>query len=95
MCSSPPAPALTPPSSPNVQMRESPWEPLELQLDYWQLPRLNETIKADKTKQDGKISMKGLFRGLQAAPGLTLNIHLATKEKKQKSNMKFVFLCRV
>lgn len=38
--SSPPAPALTPPSSPNVQVRELVWEPLELQLDYWQVRRV-------------------------------------------------------
>lgn len=82
MCSSPPAPPLTPPSSPNVQTRESPWEPLELQLDYWQFPRTNE--KTDKTKQEGKTSMKALFRGLQATPGVTLTMHLANKEKKQK-----------
>ncbi|XP_022907245.1 phosphofurin acidic cluster sorting protein 1 [Onthophagus taurus] len=84
MCSSPPAPppALTPPSSPNVQTRESPWEPLELQVDYWQLPRSSE--KTDKNKQDGKTSLKALFRGLQATPGLSLTMHLASKEKKQK-----------
>ncbi|KRT85208.1 hypothetical protein AMK59_2331 [Oryctes borbonicus] len=82
MCSSPPAPPLTPPSSPNVQARESPWEPLELQLDYWQLPKSNE--KTDKNKQDGKTSLKMLFRGLQATPGLSLTMHFANKEKKQK-----------
>lgn len=90
MCSSPPGPPpLTPPSSPNVQNRESPWEPLELQLDYWQLPKVNESVKTDKTKQDGKTSLKGLFRGLQATPnmglGLGLTMHVSTKEKKQKS----------
>lgn len=85
ICSSPPAPTATPPSSPNVQVRESPWEPLELQLDYWQLPKISEIVKSDKPKQDGKTSLKGLFRGLQATPGLNLNIHLASKEKKQKS----------
>lgn len=37
LSSSPPAPPLTPPSSPNVQNRDLPWEPLELQLDYWQV----------------------------------------------------------
>ncbi|KAB0804229.1 hypothetical protein PPYR_01199 [Photinus pyralis] len=93
MCSSPPGPPpLTPPSSPNVQARESPWEPLELQLDYWQFPKVNENIKTDKLKQDGKISLKGLFRGLQANPsscsglctGLNLTMHVSTKEKKQK-----------
>ncbi|KAF2900154.1 hypothetical protein ILUMI_06021 [Ignelater luminosus] len=91
MCSSPPGPPpLTPPSSPNVQVRESPWEPLELQLDYW--PKPNESVKTDKTKQEGKISLKGLFRGLQATPtpcpgvgpGLGLTMHVSTKEKKQK-----------
>lgn len=93
MCSSPPGPPpLTPPSSPNVQVRESPWEPLELQLDYWQLPKLNENLKTDKPKQDGKISLKGMFRGLQSIPasnsgictGLNLTMHVSTKEKKQK-----------
>ncbi|KAF5301206.1 hypothetical protein FQA39_LY10792 [Lamprigera yunnana] len=93
MCSSPPGPPpLTPPSSPNVQVRESPWEPLELQLDYWQLPKLNENLKTDKPKQDGKISLKGMFRGLQAVPAssssvctsLHLTMHVSTKEKKQK-----------
>ncbi|XP_049823599.1 phosphofurin acidic cluster sorting protein 1 isoform X2 [Aethina tumida] len=93
-CSSPPAPSLTPPSSPNVQARESPWEPLELQLDYWQIPKFNEmttlpVVKTDKTqKQDGKTSLKALFRGIHATPtstsGLNLNINLASKEKKQK-----------
>lgn len=94
MCSSPPGPpSLTPPSSPNVQVRESPWEPLELQLDYWQLPKPNESFKTDKIKQEGKVSLKGLFRGLQATPtpspglnpGLSLTMHVSTKEKKQKS----------
>ncbi|XP_076258542.1 phosphofurin acidic cluster sorting protein KrT95D isoform X2 [Rhynchophorus ferrugineus] len=91
ICSSPPAPSLTPPSSPNVQVRESPWEPLELQIDYWQMPKFNEnTIKTekDKTKQDGKTSLKGVFRGLQASPssnaGLCIAMHMASKEKKQK-----------
>ncbi|CAH0551283.1 unnamed protein product [Brassicogethes aeneus] len=95
-CSSPPAPSLTPPSSPNVQARESPWEPLELQLDYWQLPRFKEEAtplgssanKTDKTKQDGKTSLKALFRGIHATPtstsGLSININFANKEKKQK-----------
>lgn len=84
MCySNQPPPPLTPPSSPNVQVRESPWEPLELQLDYWQIPGSRE--KSDKaTKTDGKTSLKGLFRALQASPGLSLSIHLASKEKKQK-----------
>lgn len=87
-CSSPPAPpSITPPSSPNVQMRESPWEPLELQLDYWQpLPKFIE--KTDKLKQDGKTSLKGLFRGLQVTPSagsLNVTVHMANKEKKQKS----------
>lgn len=92
MCSSPPAPSLTPPSSPNVQTRDSPWEPLELQIDYWQLPKFCDStisIKTDKTKQDGKTSLKALFRGLQASPtttsGLNITMHLANKEKKQKS----------
>lgn len=98
MCSSPPGPPpLTPPSSPNVQVRESPWEPLELQLDYWQLPKSNESVKTDKTKQEGKVSLKGLFRGLQAiptpcpgvGPGLGLTMHVSTKEKKQKSELLF------
>lgn len=87
-CSSPPAPSITPPSSPNVQMRESPWEPLELQLDYWQLPKFIETNKTDKLKQDGKTSLKGLFRGLQVTPStgsLSVTVHMANKEKKQKS----------
>lgn len=102
-CSSPPAPpsSITPPSSPNVQARDSPWEPLELQLDYWQLPKCNDStssttsastnLKTDKMtkQQDSKISMKALFRGLQATPtttsGLNITIHLANKEKKQKS----------
>lgn len=111
-CSSPPSappppPSITPPSSPNVQARDSPWEPLELQLDYWQLPKYNDQqqtttttstttsiIKTDKTtkQQDSKISMKALFRGLQAMPtttsGLNITIHLANKEKKQKSKQK-------
>jgi hypothetical protein len=91
MCSSPPAPSLTPPSSPNVQTRDSPWEPLELQLDYWQISKCTEpvAVKTDKTKQDGKTSLKGLFRGLQASPsntsGLNITMHMANKEKKQKS----------
>lgn len=90
MCSSPPAPSLTPPSSPNVQARDSPWEPLELQLDYWQLAKFNDTtIKTDKTKQDGKTSLKAIFRGLQVSPtthsGLNITMLLANKEKKQKS----------
>lgn len=88
LCSSPPAPPpLTPPSSPNVQVRETPWEPLELQLDYWQLPGAKSGEKGEKdkgTKPDGKTSMRGLLRGLQASPGLTLAIHMASKEKKQK-----------
>lgn len=91
ICSSPPAPSLTPPSSPNVQVRESPWEPLELQIDYWQMPKFNENLiktDKDKTKQDGKTSLKGVFRGLQASPssnaGLCVNMHMASKEKKQK-----------
>jgi hypothetical protein len=90
MCSSPPAPSLTPPSSPNVQTRDSPWEPLELQLDYWQISKCTEpvAVKTDKTKQDGKTSLKGLFRGLQASPsntsGLNITMHMANKEKKQK-----------
>lgn len=94
-CSSPPGPpALTPPSSPNVQARDAPWEPLELQLDYWQLPgrtgASEAAVKTDKpSKQDGKTSLKGAFRGLQAVPtpgpALTLSMHLANKEKKQKS----------
>lgn len=98
-CSSPPAPSLTPPSSPNVQARESPWEPLELQLDYWQIPKFNEmttlpVVKTDKTqKQDGKTSLKALFRGIHATPtstsGLNLNINLASKEKKQKSKTRY------
>ncbi|CAH1130756.1 unnamed protein product [Ceutorhynchus assimilis] len=88
-------PSLTPPSSPNVQVRESPWEPLELQIDYWQMPsKYNENIifkaekEKDKTKTDGKTSLKGVFRGLQAFPsstsGLVVNMHIANKEKKQK-----------
>lgn len=93
LCSSPPAPSLTPPSSPNVQTRDSPWEPLELQIDYWQLPKFcdssSTTVKTDKTKQDGKTSLKGLFRGLQASPtttsGLNIIMLMANKEKKQKS----------
>lgn len=91
ICNSTPTPSLTPPSSPNVQVRDSPWEPLELQVDYWQLPKFGETIiKTDKekTKIDGKTSLKAVFRGLQASPtsmsGLTLNMHLTNKEKKQK-----------
>lgn len=87
-CSSPPAPSITPPSSPNVQMRESPWEPLELQLDYWQLPKFIE--KTDKLKQDGKTQLKGLFRGLQVTPSagsLNVTVHMANKEKKQKSEL--------
>ncbi|CAH1100532.1 unnamed protein product [Psylliodes chrysocephalus] len=91
ICSSPPAPSLTPPSSPNVQVRDSPWEPLELQVDYWQLPKFGETIiktEKDKAKQDGKTSLKAVFRGLQASPttmlGLSLTMHLTNKEKKQK-----------
>ncbi|XP_074035867.1 phosphofurin acidic cluster sorting protein KrT95D [Leptinotarsa decemlineata] len=91
ICSSPPAPSLTPPSSPNVHAREAPWEPLELQVDYWQLTKFSEAnIKTDKdkAKQDGKTSLKALFRGLQASPttmtGLNLTMHLANKEKKQK-----------
>ncbi|XP_018563030.1 phosphofurin acidic cluster sorting protein 1 isoform X3 [Anoplophora glabripennis] len=89
MCSSPPAPSLTPPSSPNVQARDSPWEPLDLQLDYWQLPKFSDsTIKTDKTKQDGKTSLKAIFRGLQVSPtthsGLNVTMLLANKEKKQK-----------
>lgn len=95
MCSSPPAPppSITPPSSPNVQARDSPWEPLELQLDYWQLPKFIDTTttpqtKTDKPKLDGKVSMKALFKGLQASPtssaGLSLTMHWANKEKKQK-----------
>lgn len=90
-CSSPPAPPLTPPSSPNVQVRESPWEPLELQIDYWQMPKFIENvskIEKDKSKQDGKTSIKGMFRGLQVSPtgtsGLCVNMHMASKEKKQK-----------
>lgn len=90
-CSSPPAPSLTPPSSPNVQVRESPWEPQELQIDYWQMPKYNDNIikiEKDKSKQDGKTSIKGIFRGLQVSPtstcGLCVNMHLANKEKKQK-----------
>lgn len=93
-CSSPPAPSVTPPSSPNVQMRESPWEPLELQLDYWQLPKFTETNKTDKPKQDGKTSLKGLFRGLQVTPtgsSLSVIMHLANKEKKQKSMYHFCY----
>lgn len=95
MCASPLAPSLTPPSSPNVQGRESPWEPLELQLDYWPMVSkcTAETAKTDKTKQDGKTSLKGLFRGLQACPsgnsGLNITMHMANKEKKQKSNVIF------
>lgn len=95
-CSSPPAPSLTPPSSPNVQTRDSPWEPLELQLDYWQLPKFCDTslkTEKDKTKQDGKTSLKALFRGLQACPtstsGLSVAMNLTTKEKKQKSKFDF------
>ncbi|KAJ8960245.1 hypothetical protein NQ318_003970 [Aromia moschata] len=89
ICSSPPAPSLTPPSSPNVQARDSPWEPLDLQLDYWQLPKFGDTaIKTDKTKQDCKTSLKAVFRGLQASPtttsGLNVMMLLANKEKKQK-----------
>lgn len=93
ICSSPPAPSVTPPSSPNVQIRESPWEPLELQIDYWQMPKVNESLiktekEKDKTKQDGKTSVKGVFRGLQASPssacGLYVSMHMANKEKKQK-----------
>ncbi|XP_050294784.1 phosphofurin acidic cluster sorting protein 1 [Anthonomus grandis grandis] len=92
VCLSPPsAPSLTPPSSPNVQIRESPWEPLELQIDYWQMPKCNDNIiktDKDKPKQDGKISLKGVFRGLQATPsnvsGLCVNIYITSKEKKQK-----------
>ncbi|XP_066262450.1 phosphofurin acidic cluster sorting protein 1 [Euwallacea similis] len=93
ICSSPPAPSITPPSSPNVQIRDSPWEPLELQIDYWQMPKLNENIiktekEKDKAKQDGKTSLKGIFRGLQASPtstsGLCVNMHMTNKEKKQK-----------
>ncbi|XP_025833847.1 phosphofurin acidic cluster sorting protein 1 [Agrilus planipennis] len=94
-CSSPPSapPALTPPSSPNVQNRESPWEPLELQLDYWQASsRVGEpqTKSEKQPKQDGKVSLKGLFRGLQVtpclglSPSLCLTMHVASKEKKQK-----------
>lgn len=86
ICSSPPAPPLTPPSSPNVHIRESPWEPLELQIDYWQSSRNIEINKSDnKIKQDGKISQKGLFRSIIANPGLSITIHYASKEKKQKS----------
>lgn len=91
-CSSPPAavaPSLTPPSSPNVQAREPPWEPLELQLDYWQLPRYEPPAKPDKARPDGKTSLKAVFRGLQAAPtahsGLAVTMLMANKEKKQKS----------
>ncbi|KAL3287852.1 hypothetical protein HHI36_002310 [Cryptolaemus montrouzieri] len=88
-CSSPPsAPSLTPPSSPNVQVREL-WEPLELQIDYWQFPKGGENVqKTEKGKPDGKISVKGLFRGIQVTPtcinGLNVAIQLANKEKKQK-----------
>lgn len=98
ICSSPPAaPSLTPPSSPNVQARDHPWEPLELQLDYWQLPKFcDPALKTDKekTKQDSsKTSLKALFRVLQATPtttsGLYVVMHLATKEKKQKSLYQF------
>ncbi|KAL1513885.1 hypothetical protein ABEB36_003225 [Hypothenemus hampei] len=91
------APSLTPPSSPNVQIRESPWEPLELQVDYWQIPKINDNIiktekeKDKSSKQDGKTSLKGVFRGIQAFPtsgggnsGLSINMHMTTKEKKQK-----------
>lgn len=94
-CSSPPAPsATTPPSSPNVQSRESPWEPLELQLDYWQLPKFiettNKTDKLTKQQDGGKISMKGLFRGLQVTPSagsLNVAVQMSSKEKKQKSKL--------
>ncbi|KAK9891066.1 hypothetical protein WA026_013392 [Henosepilachna vigintioctopunctata] len=88
-CSSPPsAPSLTPPSSPNVQVREM-WEPLELQIDYWQFPKGGDSLqKTEKGKPDGKNSIKGLFRGIQVNPtslnGLNVAIQLANKEKKQK-----------
>lgn len=53
----------------------------------------------DKTKQDGKTSVKGVFRGLQASPssacGLYVSMHMANKEKKQKSKWKVVLVVAV
>lgn len=99
LSSSPPAP-LTPPSSPNVQNRELPWEPLELQLDYWTTPKPGDVSKTEssgkeKGKIDGKCSLKGVFRSLQvsrlsptgqsASANFSLTMNYTTKEKKQKS----------
>ncbi|KAJ8925718.1 hypothetical protein NQ315_009565 [Exocentrus adspersus] len=85
ICSSPPAPSLTPPSSPNVQARDSPWEPLELQLDYWQLPKFSDTtIKTDKTKQDGKTSLKAIFRGASGFADHTFWTQLMRLGKKKE-----------
>lgn len=99
LSSSPPAPPLTPPSSPNVQNRDLPWEPLELQLDYWQIPKSGDSTKADssaKSKLDGKCTLKGVFRSLQVtrlppsgsshgSANFSLTMNYTTKEKKQKS----------
>ncbi|GLV43335.1 Krueppel target at 95D [Carabus blaptoides fortunei] len=97
LSSSPPAPPLTPPSSPNVQNRDLPWEPLELQLDYWQVPKTqSDSVKTDsstKSKLDGKCTLKGVFRSLQVSrlpplghspANFSLTMNYITKEKKQK-----------
>lgn len=99
LSSSPPAPPLTPPSSPNVQTRELPWEPLELQLDYWQAGRPGDASKPGKL--EGKCSLKGVFRSLQvsrlpplghaATNNFLLTMNYTTKEKKQKSKFFCVF----
>lgn len=100
LSSSPPAPPLTPPSSPNVQNRDLPWEPLELQLDYWQIPKPGEPNKTETGKSgkiEGKCSLKGVFRSLQVMrlpsgmqptcpTNFSLIMNYTTKEKKQKSN---------
>lgn len=86
LSSSPPGPPLTPPSSPNVQVRDLVWEPLELQLDYWQVIKNTDS---NKNRPDGKNSLKGSFRSIFVCrtPGstnLSLTVNFASKEKKQK-----------
>lgn len=89
----------------SMPQQQSPQESYELQIDYWPImPRTTESKEkgANKTIDQGKNSIKSTFRSLQvwrlppykqsgellSAHGLTLLY--ATKEKKQKSECRFV-----
>ena len=77
---------------------QPPAELLELQLDYWSLPRPDNQDKLERLqKKDSKSSLKTTFRSVQVYRlpqsggqslelGSTLSMTVVTKEKKQYNN---------